>query len=82
MHRIRPVMKNLSKRATTYWTILEADVEVRYKMYLASSPVERLKLNFKENEETSKDEYSKVNAIIDEMLLNKGLGHRSSSMKA
>ena len=44
-------------------------VEERYKMYLASSPVERLKLNFKETEEASKDEYSKVKAIINEMLL-------------
>ena len=49
MHRIRPVMKNLSKRASKYWTILESTVEKRYKRYLKSSPVEGLKLNFKDD---------------------------------
>jgi hypothetical protein len=69
IHTIRPVMKNLSKSSMKYWTILESVVEERYKRYLASSPVERLKLDFKGDEEASKDEYSKVRAIISEMLL-------------
>ena len=49
-HRIRPVRKNLSKRSTKYWTIWESVVGQRYKRYLASSPVERLRLNFKEDD--------------------------------
>ena len=69
MHRIRPVMKNLLKRASKYRTILESTVEEMYKRYLKSSPAERLRLNFKEDEEASKDEYSKVRAIVNEMLL-------------
>ena len=52
-----------------YWTILESVVEERYKKYLAPSPVERFKLDFKDDDEASKEEYSKVKAIINEMLL-------------
>ena len=52
-----------------YWAILESVVEERYKRYLASSPVERLKLGIKDDEETSKEEHSKEKAIIIDMLL-------------
>ena len=30
-HRIRPVIKNLSKRSSKYWTRIEEIVEERYK---------------------------------------------------
>ena len=69
MHRIRPVKKNSSKRSMKYWTILGSVVEERYNKYLASSPVERLKLDFKDDEEASEEEYSEVRAIVNEMLL-------------
>ena len=69
IHRIRPVVKNLSKRSMKYWTILESVVEERYRKYLASSLVERLKLDFKDDEEASKDEYSQIRAIIHVTLL-------------
>ena len=46
---------------------MESVVEERYKKYLASSPVDRFKLNFKDHEEASKDEYSKVRATINEV---------------
>jgi len=56
MHRIRPDIKNLSKRPAKYWTRLEEVVNERYKKYLTLSPVERLKLEFTKDEETGKEE--------------------------
>ena len=50
MHRIRPVIKNLSKRSSKYWQRLEEIVEERYKKFL-SKPVEKLTLEFNEDEE-------------------------------
>ena len=68
-HRIKPVIKNLSKRSARYWTRLEDVVEERYKIFLMSKPVEKLKLEFKEDDELSKEEYSKVKSIIQEMIM-------------
>ena len=68
-HRIRPVIKNLSKRSSKYWQRLEEVVEERYKKFLGSKPVEKLTLEFKEDEELEKDEYSKVEATIQEMIM-------------
>ena len=69
IYRIRPVIKNLSKRSSRYWTRLEEVVEERYKKFLSSRPVEKLTLGFKEDEELSKEEYTKVKAIIQEMIM-------------
>ena len=69
MHRLRPVIKNLSKRASRYWTRLEEVVEERYKTFLMSKPVEKRKLDFKEDDELSKEEYSKVKSVIQEMIM-------------
>ena len=56
MHRVRPVIKNLSKRSSRYWQRLEEIVEERYKKFLSSKPVEKLTLEFKEDEELAKEE--------------------------
>ena len=69
MHRIKPVLKNLSKRSSKYWTRLEDVVEERYKTFLMSKPEERPKLEFKEDEELAKEEYSKVKSVIQEMIM-------------
>ena len=69
MHRIKPVIKNLSKRSSRYWTRLEDVVEERCKTFLMSKPVEKLKLEFKEDDELSKKEYSQVKSIIQEMIM-------------
>lgn len=65
----KPVIKNLSKRSAKYWTRLEKVVEERYKKFLSSKPVDELKLEFKEDEELSKEEYSKVKAVIQEAIM-------------
>jgi hypothetical protein len=44
-------------------------VEERYKKFLGSKPVEKLTLEFKEDEELDKEEYSKVKATIQEMIM-------------
>ena len=41
----------------------------RYKKFLSSKPVEKLTLEFKEDEELAKEEYSKVKATIQEMIM-------------
>ena len=69
MHRIKPVIKNLSKRSSKYWMRLEEVVEERYKIYLMSRPVEKLTLEFGKDDELSKDEYTKVKSIIYEMVM-------------
>jgi hypothetical protein len=69
LYRIRPVIKNLSKRSAKYWTRLESIVEDRYKNFLCSKPLEKLTLKFKEDEELGKQEYSKVKAVIKEMIM-------------
>ena len=69
MHRVRPVIKNLSKRSSRYRQRLEEIVEERYKKFLSSKPVEKLTLEFKEDEDLVKDEYSKVKATIQEMIM-------------
>ena len=43
-------------------------VEERYKKFL-SKPAVKLTLEFKEDEEFAKEEYSKVKAIIQEMVM-------------
>ena len=55
--RIRPVIKNLSKRSSKYWMRLEEVVEERYKKFLSSKPIEKLTLEFKEDGELAKEEY-------------------------
>ena len=40
IHRIRPVLCNLSKRAKIYWTLVEKIVNERYKDHLLLSPVD------------------------------------------
>ena len=69
LHRIRPVIKNTSKRSSKYWTRLEDVVNEKYKKYLTLSPVEKLKMETTKGAELGKEEYSKVKAIIMEMLL-------------
>ena len=69
MHRIRPVINNLSRRSSKYWIGLEEIVEERYKNFLSSKPVEKLTLKFKEYEELAKEEYSKVKATFQEMIM-------------
>jgi hypothetical protein len=69
MHRIKPVIKNLSKRSSKYWTKLEEVIDERYKIYLMSRPVKKLTLEFKEDDELSKDEYKKVKSVIHEMIM-------------
>ena len=69
MHRIKLVIKNLSKRSSKYWMRLEDVVEERYKIYLMSKPVEKLTLEFKEDDKLSKDEYTKVKSVIQEMIM-------------
>jgi hypothetical protein len=59
----------LSKRASKYWTRLEEVVDERYKKFVLSKPIEKLMLEFKEDEELAKDEYTKVKAIIREMIM-------------
>ena len=69
LHRIRPVIKNMSKRSSKYWTKLEKIVDERYKGFLKLTPTERLKLEPMKDPELCKEEYSKVKAIIMEMIL-------------
>ena len=69
IHRITPAICNLSKRAKMYWTLVEKTVNERYKDHLPLSPVEKLSEDFKDHEEADKEEFSKVKAIIHEMIL-------------
>ena len=69
LHRIKPVIKNMSKRASRYWTRLEEVVEERYTKFLRLSPVERLKQEPIKDAELGKEEYTRVKAIIMEMIL-------------
>ena len=69
IHRIRPVICNLSKRAKTYWTLVEKIVSQRYKDHLLLSPVEELNKEVKDYEKADKEEFSRVKAIINEMIL-------------
>jgi len=69
MHRIKPVIQNHSKRSSKNWTRLEEVVEERCKKFLSSKPVEKLMLELKEDEELSKEEYSKVKTVIQEMIM-------------
>ena len=48
---------------------MEEVVDERHKKFLSSKPVEKLKLEFKEDEELSKEEYLKVKAVIQEMVM-------------
>ena len=63
------MIKNLSSRSAKYWIRAEEVYNERYKIYLVSTPVERISLTFVKDQETRKDEYSKVKAIIMEMIL-------------
>jgi len=56
-------------RSSKYWTKLEEVVEEKYKRFLKLTPTERLKLEPMKDPELCKDEYSKVEAIIMEMIL-------------
>ena len=55
-HRIRPVICYLSKRAKTYWTLVEKIVNQRYKDRLLLSPVEKLSKEVKDHE-ADKEEF-------------------------
>jgi hypothetical protein len=68
IHRIRPVICNLSKRAKKYWTLVEEIVNERYKEHLMLSPVEKLNKEFKDHDEADKEEFARVKAIIHEMI--------------
>ena len=68
IHRIRPVICKLSKRAKKYWTLVEEIVNERYKDHLMLSPVEKLNKEFKDHE-ADKEEFARVRAIIHEMIL-------------
>ena len=59
----------MSKGSSKYWTRLEEVVEERYKKFLSSKPVEKLTLEFKEDDELSKEEYAKTKAVIQEMIM-------------
>ena len=59
LHRIRPVIKNMSKRSKS-WTRLEDVVNEKYTKYLTLSPVEKLKVENTKDAELGKEEYSKV----------------------
>ena len=50
IHRISPVICNLSKRAKIYWTLVEKIVDEKYKDHLLLSPVEKLNKDFKDHE--------------------------------
>ena len=69
LHRIRPVIKNMSKRSSKYWTRLEETVDERYKKFLKLSPIERLTIEPMKDSELCKEEYTRVKAIIVEMIL-------------
>ena len=69
IHRIRPVICSLPKKAKTYWTLVEKIVDERYKDYLLLSPVEKISKEEKDHEEADKEEFSRVKAIIHEMIL-------------
>ena len=60
---------NLSKRAKIYWTLVEKIVNERYKDHLLLSPAVKLNKDFKDHEEADKEEFSRVKAIIHEMIL-------------
>ena len=59
----------MSKRASKYWTRLEEIVEERYTKFLRLSPVEKLKQEPIKDAELGKEEYTRVKAIIMEMIL-------------
>jgi hypothetical protein len=69
LHRVRPVICNLSKREKRYWTLVEEVVNERYKAHLMLSPVEKLSKEYKDHEEADKEEFARVKAIIHEMIL-------------
>jgi hypothetical protein len=69
LRRIRPVICNLSKRARQFWTLVERKVAESYKKYLLLSPVEKINRDFKEDEDTNKEEFNRVKAIINELLI-------------
>ena len=48
---------------------MERKVAERYKDYLLLSPVEKINRDFKEDEETDKEEFNRVGTIILQMLL-------------
>ena len=69
MHRIRPILKNLSKRSNIYWTRLEEVIEEGYKKFLSSKSIDRVNFKLTKDEKLEKEEYSKVKATIREMLM-------------
>ena len=69
LRRIKPVIKNMSKRSAKYWTRLDEVVDERYKKFLKMTPTERLSLKPMKDPELDKEEYSRVKAIIMEMIL-------------
>jgi hypothetical protein len=59
----------MSKRSSKYWTRLEETVDERYKKFLRLSPIERLTIEPMKDPELGKEEYTRVKAIIMEMIL-------------
>ena len=69
IHRIRPTLKNVSKRSDVYWTKLEEMVQEGYQKFLSSKPIDRINFKFPLNKDLDKEEYSKVKAVVKEMIL-------------
>ena len=69
MHRIKPVICNLSRRAKQYWLLDEKIVSERYKSHLLMTPIEKLTKEIKDHEEADKEVYAKIKSIIHEMIL-------------
>ena len=62
-------MQLIPKGKDVYWTLVEKIVNERHKDNLLLSPVEKLNKEFKDHEEADKEEFSRVKAIIHEMIL-------------
>ena len=54
MHRIRPILKNLSKRSNIYWTRLDKVTEEGYKKFLSSKSIDRNNFKFTKDEKLEK----------------------------
>ena len=52
-----------------YWTLAEKIVDERYKEHLLLSPMEEISKEVKDHSEADKEEFSRVKAIIHEMIL-------------
>ena len=69
LHRIGPTISNLSSRAKDYWTEALKLLDERYSKYLMATPLERLAMNFPEEDIEKNEVYAKVRLTITEMIL-------------